>query len=280
MSRPARDPDPGSLIGHFGAELRTYREKAEISQNRLGEILGCTGQWIGQVELGEKAPSEQFAIDLDTYFDTGGAFHRLWKSIKTGTRRLAVQPWFVEWIAIEEKAHTLKHWQPLVVPGLLQTPEYAHAVLSRQPGATPEQIEEQVAKRLERQAVLTRNDPLLLWVVMDESVLHRHIANADVMRAQLGHLIAMAERPNVSIQILPEDRGGGCGLAGAFVIASVRGEPEAVYFESVGKGILSDHPGEVIAVGYRYNAISADAVSPQASIEFVAKVMEEKWTRT
>lgn len=161
MSRPPRDPEPGSLIGHFGTELRTYREKAEISQNRLGEILGSTGQWIGQVELGEKAPSEQFALDLDTYFESNGAFHRLWKSIKAGTRRLAVPTWFAEWIEIERKAHTLKNWEPLVLPGLLQTPDYARAVLSRQPGITAERIEEQVAQRLERQAALTlENAPL------------------------------------------------------------------------------------------------------------------------
>lgn len=280
MSRPPRDPDPGSLIGHFGTELRTYREKAEISQNRLGEILGCTGQWIGQVELGEKAPSEQFAIDLDTYFETGGVFHRLWKSIKAGTRRLAVPTWFAEWIEIEKKAHTLKHWQPLVVPGLLQTLDYAKAVLSRQPGASPEQIEEQVRKRLERQALLTREEPLLLWAVMDEGVLRRPIAGPSVMRDQLAHLVEMSTRTNVSIQVLPEEAGGSCGLAGAFEIASIPGEQDVVYFEADSRGHVTDHPYEVTAVGNRYNALSADALSPQASIELIAKVTEEIWALT
>jgi transcriptional regulator with XRE-family HTH domain len=104
MPRPQRDPDPDSLIGHFGAELRTYRARADLSMNRLGEALGCSGQWIGQVELAEKPPSEQFAIDLDTYFESGGGFHRLWQSIKRASRRRVPLPGFPRYLELEAEA--------------------------------------------------------------------------------------------------------------------------------------------------------------------------------
>jgi transcriptional regulator with XRE-family HTH domain len=74
VPRPQRDPDPRSLIGHFGAELRHLRTGADLSMNQLGDLLGCSGQWIGQVELGDATPSEEFSNDLDTYFQTGGSF--------------------------------------------------------------------------------------------------------------------------------------------------------------------------------------------------------------
>lgn len=279
MSRPPRDLDPDSLLGHFGAELRTYRTEGGLSQQQLADALGCSGQWIGQVELSEKSPSEAFALDLDTYFQTNGSFHRLWQSIRRAYRKLALPQWFKKWVEIEQQAHTLKNWEPLVVPGLLQTPDYARAVLNRQPGVTQDQIDEQIAKRIERQAILTGDEPTMLWVVIDESVLTRPIGDAAVMRDQLAHLIEMSARSNVTIQALPHEAGGSCGLAGAFWIASIRGGLDTVYLESDCEGRVSDHPDEVIATGNRYAAISADALSAKASLRLMTKVMEERWTQ-
>ncbi|MCO5971139.1 helix-turn-helix domain-containing protein [Actinoallomurus soli] len=150
MARPQRDLAPDSLIGHFGLEIRTYRNDAGLSQGQLADALGCTGQWVGAVELADKAPSEAFAQDLDTYFQTNGSFHRLWKTIKCANQRTAPPSWFKPWISIERKAKVLRSWQPLVIPGLLQTPAYARTILKGRPGITDEQLAGETGRGTDR----------------------------------------------------------------------------------------------------------------------------------
>lgn len=280
MARPQRDLDPDSLIGHFGQELRTYRNNAALSQNQLAEALGCTGQWIGAVELSEKAPSEPFAIDLDTYFTTNGSFHRLWKSIKRADQRVAVPQWFKPWAEIEQQAGTLKNWEPLVVPGLLQTPDYARAMLLGKPGITEEDLEKLVAARMDRQQILAREVPALLWAVVDEGVLRRLVGNAGIMHAQLGRLIEMASLKHVTLQVVPLDMAGTTGLSGPFWIATTDSDTTVAYIDGATEGRVTENSREVAEVVNRYDAIRADALPSRASIDLISKVMKDRWTQT
>ena len=103
MPRQPRDPDPVSLVGFFASELARLRDEAGLSMAQLGELLGCSPQWIGQIEVEKKVSSEEFADDLDTFFKTDGLFHRLWRSIKRATNLVRLPPGFPE---PESTAHT------------------------------------------------------------------------------------------------------------------------------------------------------------------------------
>jgi transcriptional regulator with XRE-family HTH domain len=271
-----RDP----LVRAFGEVLRRYRENACLSRAQLAESLGCTPAWIERLEKAQKPPSEATADDLDTYFKTPGIFRKMWEEIRRVGRRKAVPAWFEKWLEAEQQAHTLRHWQPLVLPGLLQTPEYAREIIGRQPGITTEQIEEQLTQRLERQSMLTGDDPVMLFVILDEGVLHRPIGDAATMRGQLAHLLEMAARSNMTVQVLPEEAGASCGLSGAFEIASLRDGSDAVYLESFCEGRVTTHQTDIITMSNRYAKISADALPERASLELMAKVMKERWSGT
>jgi hypothetical protein len=179
---------------------------------------------------------------------------------------------------IEEIAHTLKNWEPLLVPGLLQTEDYARAIISQRPDLTAEQIDEMVAARIARQEILTRDKPPLLWVVLDDGVLHRPIGDKEVMRGQLLELIEAAKSPRVTIQIVPAEAQSYLGLTGAFVIACVSGETDYVYVEGVSEGYVTERDGDVEMISGWYETIRSLALSGPTSLDLIAKVVEDKWT--
>lgn len=270
----AREP----LVRAFGLMLRGHREAGGLSRPQLADALGCSAQWIEKLETGRKPPSEATADDLDTYFKTATMFHGMWEEIREAAKHAKMPTWFKRWVDVEKQAHTLKNWEPLVFPGLLQTRDYATGVVSRQPDMTADQIEAQVNSRLERQEILTGDDPTVLFAIIDEGVLHRPIGTAAVMCEQLAHLVAMSAQNNITIQVVPLEAGASCGLAGAFVVANLDGEPDNVYLESEREGRVSNHPVEAVAMSNRYAAISADALPKRPSIDLITKVMEERWT--
>ena len=123
-------------------------------------------------------------------------------------------------------------FEPALVTGLCQTPEYAHAVLGKRPHTTDDEVENLLAARLARQEILTRDDPPLLYVLLDESVLHRPVAAGDVMHAQLMRLADLATWRNISVQVIPYAAGGHIGLLGAFTIAEMPDMSVTVYLEN------------------------------------------------
>ena len=143
-------------------------------------------------------------------WSTSGSGRRWGDHLKKGQKqRLYV--WFQEWADIEAQATVLRWYEPLVVPGLLQTEEYARAILSARPDGNLDDLDEQVAARLARQAILDRTGAPQLWCILDEGVLHRAIGGSKVMRSQLYRLAEVAEHPKTTIQII---RSGGADQFG------------------------------------------------------------------
>ena len=160
--------------------------------------------------------------------------------------------WFRSWLDAEREATSLRTWQPTLVDGLLQTEEYARALLSTRMGASDDEVEQMVAGRVDRQAILHRDGPPLLWVVMDEAVLRRPIGGRWVMAQQLDHLVEMAQQPNVLIQVISLEVGAHEGVNGAFVIADCAKAPSIVYLETALTGLVVDRPEDVAAVTLVY----------------------------
>jgi len=232
----------GTPEGVFGAELRYYRIRAGLSQKDLASRANVSHDVISKIETGERPPAEDFPPRLDAVpeLDTRGALTRLWDHLKKGQQQ-RLHGWFQEWADIEAEAKVLRWYEPLVIPGLLQTEDYARAILSARPDGNLDDLDEQVAARLARQAVLDRPDAPQLWCVLDEGVLHRAIGGSKVMRSQLYRLAEVAEHPKTTIQVI-RAAGAHAGLLAHFVIADLDGRPPVVYLETAAEGHVTDSP--------------------------------------
>jgi transcriptional regulator with XRE-family HTH domain len=276
-----RDSDrDGTPQGVFGKELRYYRERAGLSQTELAALVNVSHDVVSKIETGDRAPAEGFPERLDAVpeLDTRGGLARVWGNLRKGLRHQAVPGWFQPWRHFEALAATLRSYEPLLVPGLLQAEDYARAILAVRPGGRRDDLDEQVAARMERQTILERADPPQLWTVLDEGVLHRCIGGPKVMHGQLEHLADAAENPLTTIQIIPASAGGHAGLLGAFVIADLDGSPGMVYLETSAEGQVTDSPAILAHVMRRFDALRAEALPRAASRDLIMKVARERWT--
>lgn len=278
---PSRNFDPsGSPLRVFGAELRYYRTRASMSQEQLGARAYCSGDLIGKVENGQRTPTEEFtaACDAVPELDTRGALSRLREELKEHLTYAATPGWFREWEKIERQARSLLLWEPLLIPGLLQTSEYAYEVLRRgQPGASDAEIDQQVQARMDRQEVLGSDHPPMLLAVMDEGTLRRQVGNSKVMHDQLARLLDLAARPKVVLQVVPVDAGPHPGMAGPIALASSDGTPDVAYLDTALTGQLIERPEDVAAVALLYDTLRAEALPARASVEVITKV-KDSWT--
>jgi transcriptional regulator with XRE-family HTH domain len=277
----SRDFDPAASPARvFGAELRYYRTRAGISQAELGAALYCSDDLVGKIENGQRIPTEEFtaACDAVPELETRGALTRLREELKDHLTYQATPGWLHEWEKIERQARTLQWWEPILIPGLLQTREYAWEVLRRgQPGNPDAEIEQQVQARMDRQQILEGADPPMLIAVLDECALRRPVGGAKVMIDQLGRMLALAERPKVVVQVVPADAGPHPGTAGPMVIASLDGTPDVAYLDTALKGQLVERREDVAAIALLYDTLRSEALPVRASVDFIAKV-KEQWT--
>ncbi|MET8971484.1 helix-turn-helix domain-containing protein [Streptomyces hydrogenans] len=267
-----RSLDPSaSPLDYYGSELRRLREDSGLSQADLGAIVFCTGSLVGQIETARKVPSREFSERIDAALMTGGFFTRLVGLVL----RSQLPSWFQEYAEMEAKAAYISTYQCQLVYGLLQTPEYARAVLSIDYSA--DRLDEMVAARAERQRILERTQPPVLWVVLDEAVLHREIGGREVMRAQLEHLRAFASEPWVKVQVLPFEVGEHAGVAGSFTVLRFDKDPDIFYSESYDSGHMTANPQVIRERFVGYSRLQATAYSVEESAELIARVMEERY---
>ena len=270
----------GTPQGVFGAELRYYRERAGLSQIDLAALVNVSHDVISKIETGSRPPAEGFPERLDAVpeLDTRDGLARLWENLKKGLRNQAIPGWFRPWAETEADATTLRSYQPLLVPGLLQTEAYARAILAAEPGIKRDDLDAQVAARIGRQAILEHDGAPQIWYVLDEAVLHRCIGGTKVIHDQLMHLADLSEHPKVSVQIVPQSAGAHAGLLGAFVIADVSGSTGMVYLETAAEGQVTDSPATLAHVTFRFDSLRSEALPRVASRDLIMKIAEEKWT--
>src|SRR5215469_4425136 len=269
---PARDNDH-SALALFAAELQAARARAGVSRDELAARINYSASLVGMVESMRRVPRLDFAQRCDEALGTTGTFARLHEHLRTAP----FPSWFRPFAQHEAEATSLRTFELVLVPGLLQTPKYARAVLSTRVGTTEDEIDQWVTARMERQAILDRDDPPLLWAVIDEGVLHRPVGGVDVMRAQVEHLAERTGRSNVVIQVIPRDVGQHAGLLGAFVIADFASSPSIVYLETALTGLVVERAEDVAAVTLRYDTLRSEALPRAASLELLREVAKT-WT--
>ncbi|MFF4603563.1 helix-turn-helix domain-containing protein [Streptomyces sp. NPDC001339] len=257
--------------GFFGSELKRRREAAKLTQQQLGERVICSGSYIGQLEAAIRKPQLDMAERLDAELTTDGLFARMCEELINNSPHA---DYFTEAAHLEGLAVTIREYAPMFVPGLLQTPAYARAVvLAAQPLAPEEEVERLVTARCERARILDHPTDPLLWAVLDESVIRRKVGGAAVMREQLQHIVDLVRRRRIVIQVLPLDAVP--ALTGMLNLMTFEEGPPVAYIEAPKTGNLLDDPARVTQCELRYDLVRATALSPEASLALIESVAEE-----
>lgn len=263
--------DPtASPLDYYGWELRRQREAHGLRQGQLGEIIFCTGSLICQIETTKKVPTRDFSERVDAALDTDGLFSRLIGLVL----RSQLPTWFQPYAEMEARAAYISTYQAQVVYGLLQTEEYARAVLAT---GAPDDLEGLVTARMERQRILEREQPPLVWVVLDEAVLHRPIGGTGVMRRQLAHLLSFTSHRWVHVQVLPNKAGEHASLDGAFNLLRFDDDPDVIYTEDLISGHMTANSDTIKEAALRYARLQAAALSAEDSAELIIGVMEDRY---
>jgi transcriptional regulator with XRE-family HTH domain len=266
-----RQLDPSaSPLEYFGFEARRLREAAGMTLEQLGKVIYCTGSLIGQVETASKVPSRVFAEALDAAFMTDGFFSRLLGLVL----RSQLPNWFQPYAEMEAKAAFISTYQCQVVYGLLQTPEYAAALVAVD---HPDRVEELVAARMERQRILERTRPPAVWVILDEAVLLREVGGREVMRSQLDRLLTYRDHPWVNIQVLPFTAGVHTGMVGSFNLLRFDADADIYYSESYDRAHMTADPEVIRERSVKYARLQADALPVEESYDLIACVTEERY---
>jgi hypothetical protein len=203
---------------------------------------------VGKNEQGDRVPALDVLNDTLTACGVTGlaeaAIRGVWWLAKLTEEDAPVKIWFVGWVDAEGKAHTVRYWSPLLMPGIVQTPEYAYEVY-RAGGRSRERAEQEVDARMQRQAILDRDDAPTSIIVLWEPVLHHQVGTAEVMRGQLAKLLEVSERPGVLVHVLPSAHGANAGLGGPISLASVTGKPDVLLTSSLIEDVVTSDVAQV-----------------------------------
>lgn len=256
----------------FAAELRAQRQAHGWTQVNLGDKIGFSGSFVSDVERCERTPSLDFARACDRQLGLPGSFERLHELI----RRDAYPAWFYPVIPFEARAVRIHGWELGAVPGLLQTEDYARALIRvSRPQDSDAAVERLVDGRMERQVILAGERVPLLWYVLDEGVLRRLVGGPAVMDAQIDRLIGAASAGGAIIQVLPFSAGDQAGADGPISVYEFTDAPTVCYTECYRGGRVVEDHSEVADMMTTVSMIRASALSPRASLELMRRIRRE-----
>ncbi|MFI9720343.1 Scr1 family TA system antitoxin-like transcriptional regulator [Streptomyces sp. NPDC052396] len=258
--------------GFFGSELKRRRERAGFTQQALGERVFCSGSYIGQIEAGIRRPQLELAKRIDVELETGEYFERVYEELIC---RSVYDHFFAAAAELEGRAATIREFAPTLVPGLLQTADYARAVfLGGFPFAPGDEIQTWVDARLERAQILDHPTKPVFWAVLDEAVIRRQVGGAAVMRGQLLHIASLVRSRRVGVQVLAF-AAGSPALDGVLSLTTFDEEPTVAYTEGSHTGELLDDPATVERCEFSYDLVRSAALSPEASLSLIESVAKE-----
>lgn len=240
-----------------------------MSQERLAATINVSKSLVTSFESGRLIPQDDTAKSIDDLFGSGDEIQR-----KARTEREDRQPWLRSWVDQERRAHLLRTWEPMLVPGLLQCEAYMRAVIAAVPGNAGK-VDELVAARRERQAAtLYRDNPVVLSAIIGEVALRR--GPRDILKEQLGHLVDVGHRPHVKVRLLPaEGEGIHVGLGGAFVIASLPDGRRSGYLDDQLIGHVVTGHGDLDALELAWEEIDALALPVTQSRDAILRMLDE-----
>lgn len=271
----------------LGSQLRGLREAKGITREDAGYAIRASGSKISRMELGRVGFKERDVVDLLEMYGVSDETERV--SLVALAREAnspgwwhkygdVLPDWFQVYVGLEEAASLIRLYEVQFVPGLLQTADYARAVVRLgQPGAAPEEIERRISLRMGRQELLTKPGGPRLWAIVDEAALRRPIGGKEVMRAQLEQLILATEEPQVTLQVMPFRSGGHAAEAGAFTIMRFPEPdlPDVVYLEQLTSALYLDKRDDVEKYTEVMERLSVESESPERSVDILSGMLEE-----
>lgn len=264
----------------FGGLLQFFREKAGWTSDQLGARVYLSGSQIRKIEAGTRAPTEALVRTCEGIPDLhcDGALQRVFEMLEDYLTTGVFPGWFKGWPKKEAVAVRLRVFGLVVLPGLVQTGEYARAIISTRMGITADRLDSEVAARLARQAVLDREQPLEYWVILDEAALRRPVGSREIMGQALTHLAELARRPNIVVQVIPLEAGAHLGLnGGSFEIAEFEDGPDAAYQDSAVSGQIIEDQDAVKELAHLWDALQRVTLPEAPSLRMIEEAVQ-LWT--
>ena len=278
-------PSPTARRRRLAAALRQMREARHLSCADAGKAVGWSESKISRIETGRvgvRQPDLERILDL---YEVSGetraallalgrqATHRGWWHSYAD----ALPAWFEDYVGLEDGAKSLFTYQNQLVHGLMQTEEYAAAVIrAAQPAAGTDEVERQLAARATRQALLTASNPLQVWAVLDEAVLRRQVGGTKGTLAQLNRIREISALPNVTLQVLPFDTGAHASMGTSFELLQFpeAGDTAIVYIEDHTSSQYLETPTDFERYTFVFDHLRATALSPERSTELIGQVAD------
>jgi transcriptional regulator with XRE-family HTH domain len=270
----------------LAAELRALREAARLTCEEVAEHMECSASKISRVETGRVSVSPRDVRDMLSLYGVDAQQRDSLVQLARESRQKGwwhaysdtIQPRFATYVGLEDAAAEIRTYEVNLVPGLLQTEDYARTVISAgNLTGTHEDVERRVALRMARQPALTGDDPPQLWAVLDEAVLRRTVGGRGLMRMQLDHLVELAAMPNVAVQVIPFGAGAHPGMGKPFVILAFpeRADPDVVYLEDLTSTLYLEDVDEIDRYNMLFNHLRATALSFEDSAALITSVAKE-----
>lgn len=267
----------------LGLELRRLREHAGLTIDYVADRLECSASKISRIETGHSGATPRDVRDmLEVYGVVGAECEELVQIARDARQKGWWHPYSPvltgAYVGLETEAKSIRAYEQQVVPGLLQTEEYARAMIrAARPDIAAEEVERRVHVRMRRQSLLDQDDPVDLWVVLDESVLSRPVGGDAVMRRQMDRLVEAAELANVTLQVLPFEAGAHAGMDGTFAILNFpeKVDTDVVFAENATGGLFLEKSEELRKYHFIFDHIRAAALRPEESVSLIARLAKE-----
>ncbi|MFJ7262021.1 helix-turn-helix domain-containing protein [Streptomyces globosus] len=287
----ASNVNPTVRRRRLGMELRKLREDKGMTAEQVAERLLVSQSKISRLENGRRSISQRDVRDLCDVYEVED--RRLVESLMQMAKDSRQQGWwhafgdipYSVYIGLETDAASLRTYEPQMVPGLLQTPEYAHALIrGAVPETSPADVEKRVQVRMHRQKRLSETDnnnpevgPLRLWAVIDEAALRRRVGDAQLMARQLEFLIEQSEQPHITVQVMPFGMGAHPGMTGQYAILEFPDATDStvVYIEGVTSDLYLEKANDVQMYSVMYEHLRAQALNVEQTREFIAGIIDD-----
>ncbi|WP_322769999.1 helix-turn-helix transcriptional regulator [Frankia sp. Cr1] len=278
-----RQGPPTVRLRRLAFELRRLRDTAGLTQQQVAEQTGINTATLYRHETARSRPQRRTLIALLNLY---GATEQQRTDLLALSREADAQGWlrpyhaelpeqYTAYISFEAEARSVRNYESLFIPGLLQTEDYTRAVIrGGLPMASQKEVEQRVQARMERQNLLTTDNPLRLWAIVDEAALHRLVGGAEVMRQQMNRLISAASEPHVTVQVIAYAAGAHAGMQGSFVLMDFPNpaDPEIIHIDSMAGDLFLETQPDVRRYSLLFDNLRAIALSPDDSTRLIASV--------
>jgi transcriptional regulator with XRE-family HTH domain len=256
----------------FAAELRSWRTQLGLTQVALGDMIGYSGSYVSDIERCDRMPTLDLAQACDRELKGPGTFVRAFQRISLES----FSGWFAPVLPFETQATKIQNWDMRCPPGLLETADYARALMrAGRPDDPGDIIERDVEARMLRQEIFGREHPPSAWFIIDESALRRVFGGKKIMAAQLDKLHEMSARPGIVIQIMPVTAANCSGADGPITIFDIPGSPQVGYTEGCKVGRIIEAPAEVARLVTKFEHLRAVALPPHESGRLLTEIRSE-----